>query len=354
MVTDASAGFLVEPAVNARDLVVVGASAGGVEALRQLVSGLPGDLRATVLIVLHIPRRSPSALPAILNRSAALPARQAADGDELRPGEILVAPPDSHMLVEHGRVSLSRGPQENGHRPAVDALFRSAARAAGRRVVSVVLSGTRDDGTAGADAIVRHGGLALVQDPTEALYAGMPRSVLEHVPSAEAYPVSQLSQRIVELVGEPVQPGADLGDGDRILVVETEMAHLQATTADEALMQPAGYGCPSCHGSLFEVPGVPVPRYRCRIGHAWSSESLLEELTSAEEGALWMALRSLEEKASLCRRLAFRAEERGHRHTALRYDASMKASEHAADLMRELIGKLTPAGESLAEVPGGD
>jgi two-component system chemotaxis response regulator CheB len=325
-----------------RDLVVVGASAGGVEALRQLVGGLPVDLPAAVLVVLHIPPRAPSALAAILDRSGPLPATPATDGEPLESGRIVVAPSDHHLLVVDGHVRLSHGPAENGHRPAIDALFRSAARSHGARTVAVVLSGARDDGTAGLASVVKRGGTAIVQDPDDALHPSMPRSALDHVGADHIAPATGIGKLIAGLVGSPVGQ-AEADHVDELLAAETEVANMRPITTDQMPSRPSGLACPSCHGALFELDGAPAPRYRCRIGHAWSPESLLEEQSETFEGALWIALRALEEKAALGRRMAASARERGSPSSAQRYEAVGDESERASMLIREFIGRTAAA-----------
>ena len=321
---------------------MIGASAGGVEALRALVAGLPGDLPATVLIVLHVPRHSRSALPAILSRFGPLPAAHAEDGEPLPVGQIRVAPSDHHLLVLDGRLRLSRGPAENGHRPAVDPLFRSAARSHGPGVIGVVLSGSRDDGTAGLAAIVARGGTGLVQDPADAMIANMPRSALEHVSVQRVLPADELGKAIAETV--LTLPAPTTEPADALLDAETEMANMGNITTDKQDARPAGLGCPSCRGALFELPGAPAPRYRCRIGHAWSPESLLEEQAGALEGALWMALRALEEKAAFVKRMAESARKRGNTGVATRLDASSIDAHEASGLIRQLIDGRGAAG----------
>ncbi len=318
---------------------MVGASAGGVEALRALVGALPADLPATVLVVLHVPRDAPSALPNILSRSGPLPAQAATDGDPLQPGRILVAPADRHLLVLDGRVRLGRGPAENGHRPAVDPLFRSAARAAGSRVIAVVLSGSRDDGAVGAAAVAARGGVVLVQSPDEALYPSMPRAALARTEQARTAPAAALGKLIGELAAVQVAEPAESPDAR--LDGEVAISDFVRLTTDRVEGFAPGFGCPACGGSLAEVADAgAAPRFRCRVGHAWSPESLLDEQAVATEGALWTALRALEEKAALSRRLAgtWVGRRQGERFARLAEEA-----DGAGALIRDLLGRLGDA-----------
>ncbi|MEU8658068.1 chemotaxis protein CheB [Actinoplanes philippinensis] len=319
-----------------RDLVAVGASAGGVEALRGLVAGLPAGYPGAVLVVLHVPRAAPSALPGILSRSGPLPAGQARDGDVVRGGTVYVAPADHHLLLLDGHLRLSRGPAENGHRPGIDPLFRSVARAAGRRAIGVVLSGSRDDGAAGLAAIASRGGTTVVQDPEDALHPWMPRAALETVAADHVVAAAAIGPLLAALTATPLAPGPDPGP-DPLLDSEVAMSELFPATGDR-IGAPAGFGCPSCGGSLFQIEGKPLPRFRCRVGHAWSPETLLDEQAEALESALWMALRALKEKAELSRRMAAGGRER--------YLSAAEDAEAAAGTLRELIARLgaTAAG----------
>jgi len=323
----------------------VGASAGGVEALRAVMAGLPRDLPAAVLVVLHMPRSSPSALPAILARVSRLPVRSAVDGEPLRHGRVYVAPVDRHLLVTDHRIRLSRGAAENGHRPAIDPLFRSAAQIFGPRVTGVVLSGSRDDGAAGLEAIARQGGTTIVQQPDDALHGSMPRAALEHVVADHVLPAAEIGPLLAEITKLPA-PEAPVPE-DPVLSAEVALAALAPLTAEEMSDGPAGYGCPACGGSLFDIPGNPMPRFRCRVGHAWSPESLLDEQAAALESALWMALRALEERAALSQRLAdlHGGSPEGVRRA--RYQALTDESRRSAGTVRELIEEIG-AGDGAA------
>jgi two-component system, chemotaxis family, protein-glutamate methylesterase/glutaminase len=325
-----------------RDVVVVGASAGGVEALQAMVAGLPVDLPAAVLIVLHVPRNSPSALPKILSRIGPLPARHARDGERLGHGRVYIAPPDHHLLVLDDRIRLSRGPMENSHRPAVDPLFRSAARAFGPRVIGVVLSGARDDGASGLHAIAERGGLTIVQDPEEALHPGMPLAALANGGVDHVVQVAKLGSVIDEAVRRTVPEPTP--SEDPLLNGEVAVADAMPVTTDTLPGSPAGFGCPTCGGSLWEMQTAPVPRYRCRVGHAWSPESLLDEQANALESSLWMALRALEEKSALSRRLVRSMGERGAESLARRHERVIEDTEVASAMIRDLIDNIGARG----------
>ena len=333
-----------------RDLVVVGASAGGVEALQTLLRGLPPDLPAAVLVVLHMPVSARSALPAILDRACAMPVVHAVEGTPLVPGTVTVAVPDRHLLVADGLIRLSRGPRENGHRPAVDVLFRSAAHAAGRRVVAVVLSGALDDGTAGMIAVRARGGLGVVQDPDDAMYSSMPMHALEAAGADHAVPIEKMAALLCEVLAEDVDMVEEPVPSD-LMDVETAMANLdpQALNADDRPGTPSGFGCPSCHGALFSITEGGMERFRCRVGHAWSPEALAAEQAQALEGALWMAIRGLEERAALSLRMGQRAEARGHRISAGTFHERHDEAQKAAMVLRRLLMQGELNGEGLPD-----
>jgi two-component system, chemotaxis family, protein-glutamate methylesterase/glutaminase len=330
--------------VGRRDVVVVGASAGGVEALRQLVAGLPSDFPAAVLVVLHVPPTGTSALPRILDRAGPLPARHAREGDQLQPGQILVAAPDQHLIVYDGALTLSSGPRENGHRPAVDVLFRTAAAALGPRVIAVVLSGALDDGAAGMVAVKLRGGVGICQDPAEALHASMPSAAIQAAAVDEVAPAARIPALLSKLVLEEVPDQAPMAP--ELMRTEARMADfdLESMVDTDHPGRPAGYTCPDCHGPLFEIVEGDLLRFRCRVGHAWSMASLVAQQSNALQGALWTALRALEEKAALTRRLGERAEGQGHLLSSEVFSSESEEVLRAAAALRDLIEQITEQG----------
>jgi two-component system chemotaxis response regulator CheB len=333
--------------MSGHDIIVVGASAGGVEALVQLVRNFPPDLPAAIFVVLHIPAHSTSVMPRILNRSvqkhqgASLQAEHAQEGEEIVHGRIYVAPPNQHLLVKNGGyIRLGRGPKENSHRPAVDPLFRTAAQVYGRRVVGVVLSGTLDDGTAGLAAVKQQGGVALVQDPEEALYSGMPNSAVENVAVDHILPVSEIAKVLVELAYKPVEE-EEAEAVSRKMEMEADIAELDlaAMQASERPGTPSPFACPDCAGVLWELRAGKLIRFRCRTGHAFSVNTLLAEQSQAVEEALWIALRALEERAALVERMANQAHERNQHFSAKRFEGQEQDIKQRAALIRQLLLK---------------
>ena len=330
-----------------RDIIVIAASAGGVEALSQIVAGLPPRLPAAVFAVVHFPSHATSLLPQILQRHGRLPAVHPEDGTAIRHGVIYVAPPNRHLTVHADQVKLTRGPRENGHRPAADPLFRSAARAYGKRVIGVVLTGNLDDGTAGLAAVARHGGVTVVQDPHEALYGGMPASAVANVAVDHVLPLAAIPALLLELVDTPADGDGEAMDGEPSMngdardEVEVEIAELDpgGLRADERPGTPSGYTCPECHGVLWEIEDGELVRYRCRVGHAYGAETLLAEQAASVEGALWTALQSLKERAAMGRRMMRRMEERGSRRSAALFRAQAEDADRRAEIIRRVLSE---------------
>lgn len=327
-----------QPILSKGNVVVVGASAGGVEALTKLVAQLPPDLSAALFVVLHISAHSTSVLPEILTRAGVLKATHAEDGEVIEPGRIYVAPPDRHLLIESGQVKVVRGPRENGHRPAIDPLFRTAARTYGPQVIGVVLSGVLDDGTAGLCAIKQRGGIGLVQHPDEAMFDGMVRSAIENVEVDAILPVSDIAAELVRLATQPLEV-PEIPLGSEKIEVESEIAELNpmALHKHERLGKPSGFACPDCGGVLWELEEGNLIRFRCRVGHAFSTQTLLAHQSDVLEEALWTAFRALEESASLNRRMAKRAFQSGHDRSGKRYEEQAQDAKKRADLIRQAL-----------------
>ena len=336
------------------DIIVIGASAGGVEALKQLVKGLPGDLPAALFVTLHVPGNGTSVLPKILSKATPFAAAHPQDRDKIEHGRIYIAPPDSHLLVKRGYVRLTRGPKENGFRPAIDPMFRTAARYYGRRVVGVILSGTLDDGTAGLIAIKKQGGAAVAQDPDEALYSGMPLSAIENADVDYVATVSEIASILIRLANEPVEEGDESVSDD--MEIETDISELEfdALHNHRRPGTPSRFTCPECNGVLWEIDDENLLRFRCRVGHAYSAETLLAEQSDTVEAAMWAALRALEENVALMSRLADRMRRRGHNTTAARFEAQARDADSRAELLRQTLITRPPIDPAEPDPTGQD
>jgi two-component system chemotaxis response regulator CheB len=299
-----------------------------------------------VLVVLHV-SRGRSVLPEILTRAGRLPAVHPKDGDRLEYGRIYVAPPDHHLTVQSGKARVVHGPTENGCRPAIDPLFRSAARVYGPRVIGVVLTGALDDGTAGLAAVKEAGGLAIVQDPEEAFASSMPRSAAAFVAVDHILPAGEIGVLVTGLTREEAGPQSP-NHGAHVVAMEPDLGHSPLALAEsDRPGKVSVFTCPECHGTLWEAEHSGIVRYRCRVGHVYSAESMLAAQTDSVDRALWTALRSMEERAALTNRLAERARARKHHWVARAFDERARVADGHAGVIRELL--VSRAG--LHEVP---
>jgi two-component system, chemotaxis family, protein-glutamate methylesterase/glutaminase len=330
-------------ATATHDIIVIGASAGGVEVLTTLFRSLPAEFPASLFVVLHMLATGHSVLPQILGRIGELEVTAAKDGERPERGHAYVAPPDHHLMLIDGLVRVTHGPRENGHRPAVDPLFRSAARAFDGRVIGVVLSGSLDDGTAGLGFVKSRGGMAVVQDPNDAQYPAMPVNAIENVDVDHIARADQLGPLLGELVVADAGEAADATD---------EMARETETETDPAADDPDGMhlpngapsniACPECGGVLWESQIGNRAHFRCQVGHSYSPDSLVLEHSRSLEAALWAAARSLEERAQLMRRIARRGRERPG--MKQRYTARAEAADNQAEVLKEAITQLRSSG----------
>ncbi|HYV11643.1 MAG TPA: chemotaxis protein CheB [Pyrinomonadaceae bacterium] len=324
-----------------RDIIVIGASAGGVQALSALVADLPPNLPAAVFIVLHISANVPSLLPDILGRECKLVVTHAIDGESIMHQRVYVAPPDQHLIIEDGRVRLVHGPKENLHRPSIDALFRSAARWGGPRVIGVVLTGALDDGKVGMRAVQQRGGITIVQDPLEAPFPSMPMSVMRDIrvdyslPLREIPPLLDRLSREVAHEEERYPVPDDVEIESRIAEQQMESDELIASV--ERLGKISKLTCPDCHGALWEINDEDILRYRCHVGHAFTSEALNEGQTDMLEVALWSAVRALEEQMMLAQRIVVRARKANHERAAIMFERRAREAEHHSGVLRQLL-----------------
>jgi two-component system, chemotaxis family, protein-glutamate methylesterase/glutaminase len=319
-------------------VVVIGTSAGGLQALKALLASLPADLNAFVLAVIHIAPSSPGLLPDLLSKAGQLHCVHPSQGEMLQRGRFYLAPPDRHMLVEaQGTIRLSHGPRENRARPAVDPLFRSAALAFGPEAIGVILTGNLDDGTAGLLAVKRSGGTTVIQDPADAAAPSMPRSAARHVEIDHKVPLSKLAPLLVSLCKE--RPRAERRVMPDRLRIETEIAADEtATLADLAKIgDPSIITCPDCHGTLLKIRDEHLLRFRCHTGHAFTAESLRAALNETTEDTIWSAVRALQEGAMLLGHLAQHARDAGQLDEASSLDREAQDKLEQAALVRDSL-----------------
>lgn len=336
------------------DIIVIGASAGGLEAVRTVVKALPSGLPASLFIVIHTSPEGPGLLAGILDRSGSLPAVTARNGMPFEHGHIYVAPPDSHLLVEDGHVRLSQGPREHRFRPAIDPLFRTAARRFGRRVIGVVLSGNLADGSHGLMLIKENGGIAIVQNPEEAVAPSMPEAALQRVDVDHVLLAEEIGPAITDLVmnghahsshrpgGKQTTPAKQRGAvGAEQPTAEEPDSDALETGAFPGPLSP--FTCPDCGGTLWEFKSGELVRYRCHVGHGFTEQSLFVQQNGKVEDALWTALRAIEESIELRKRMADRALTRNLTTVMPSLERDIVEYESRADVLRDLL--LRPGGK---------
>jgi two-component system chemotaxis response regulator CheB len=320
------------------DIIVIGASLGGVEALQQLAQDLPPELPAAVFVVLHI-GGGRSQLAAILDRAGPLPARQARGGEPIERGRIYVAPPDRHLLVHDGHVLVRRGPHENLSRPAIDPLFRSAACSHGSRVIGVVLSGALTDGTAGMIAVKRCGGVAVIQDPADAVAPEMPRSARRYAAIDEAVPIAAMGGLLAQLAARPAGPQPEI-PADICFEAAIAAQELDDMPRETQIGAPSPFTCPECGGGLWELADGGMLRYRCHLGHAFTADAMQAAQSGEVEQLLTRLLRSHRDRAELTRRLAERERMLRNDDLATKLETRAREYDENAALMQKLLANV--------------
>lgn len=318
------------------NIVVIGASAGGVSALQRLFSQFPQELQASFFVVLHIPPESPSLLAELLDKAGPLTAKTAKDGDRIYPGHVYVAPPDFHLLVKPGVIRLHRGPRENRHRPAIDPLFRSAAIAYSTQTIGVVLTGYLDDGASGLSAIKRCGGLAVVQSPEDADYPDMPSNAIAAVDVDCQVPIHQMGSVIQQLIARPAEKRGEI-PADIVMEAKISERTMSDIRREEYLGHPVAMSCPECNGPLWQMEADRVKRYRCHVGHSYTARTLLASQDLALEQALWAAMRTMEERGNMASVMAKKEEEYGRHKSAQVYTERAEISKAHAKVIRKLL-----------------
>ena len=320
-----------------RDVIAIGSSTGGVDALKRICSGLPGDLAAAVFVVLHMRADGPNLLAEILQTQSSLSVRLAVDGEPVERGCIYVAAADRHLLIIDDFIRLGRGPRENLTRPAIDPLFRSVAASYGPRAIGLVLTGELNDGAAGLGDLKRCGGVTVVQSPADAQASEMPASALQASDVDYRAPLSQLPDVLTYLVGQPAGP-RPLVPRAIELEVDIALGRPCLTATINELADPAPLSCPACSGVLSQVRDTSPLRYRCQVGHGYTAQALDAVQQTDLDEAIRVALRIIEERAVLSERMAAEARSAGREHSARSFqDRASEMRAYAETLRRAAL-----------------
>ncbi|MBW8687068.1 chemotaxis protein CheB [Chitinophaga rhizophila] len=339
--------------MDKRNIIVIGASAGGFDAIKRIVADLPADLAASIFVVWHMSANTTGILPHVLNMLGTLPATQALDGELISENHIYVAPPDRHLLLENGYIRVTRGPKENRFRPAIDPLFRSAALAYGPRVIGIELSGALDDGAAGMWAIKQQGGLAIVQDPSDAEVPSMPKTTMDAVDVDYVLPVHEIGLLLTRLVKDDVAIEEQLPANHKKMLQKEVAIAMEDSVVSRSVFN-AGelttYTCPECHGVLSALREGGRIRFRCHTGHAFTAESLLAGITENIEESLWNAIRNVQESALLLNHMGDHfAEANQAKLAAMYFRKGREAMERSVLIRKAVFSHDQPTAEEIKE-----
>jgi two-component system, chemotaxis family, protein-glutamate methylesterase/glutaminase len=319
----------------------MGGSAGGIKALGAIIGKLPADIKAAIFVVQHLSPNSRGHLPKILRDLGSLPTSHPRDGEQFHLGRIYVAPPDYHLLIEGDRIRVVRGPEENRFRPSIDALFRSAARSYGSRVLGVLLTGYLDDGTVGLQAIKKRGGVVIVQDPNEAEYPSMPKNAMKYAEIDHSLPLLEIAPMLLRLIQEPARSDEE-STVPEAMEFESKIAEQQLNTKQfldkvEGIGTRTSYTCPLCNGSIWQIGEESPLRFRCHVGHSFTAGPFQIEQTNFIERTLWSVVKALEEKVTLTRQVGARLREEGENDIAEKYEEYANKADSEVGLVRDLI-----------------
>ena len=323
------------------DIIVIGTSAGGLKALSAVLSSLPAGIGAAIFVVQHVAADRKSDLPRLLGDVCDLPVTHPMDREPFELGHVYVAPPDHHLLLNADTMRVIRGPQENRFRPSIDALFRSAARVFGSRVIGLVLTGYLDDGTVGLQTIKKRGGITVVQDPAEAEYPSMPKSALRYVKVDYTVPVAEAGALLTDLVATSPVAQEDFPTTPQI-EIESEIAEQLMNTKQflesvEKIGTLTPFTCPDCHGAIWQIGDEEPLKLRCHVGHSFTGGIFTKEQSQSVENALWSAVRVMEEKVTFSRHLAARKREQNQPKAAESYEKQAAALDEEVTRVRDLI-----------------
>ena len=335
-----------------RDIIVIGASAGGVNALIAFVKTLPANFDASIFVVLHVHPSTPSNLPNILTNFGPLEASHGVDGEKIKSKHIYIAPPDHHLLLEEGHILVRKGPKENRFRPSIDALFRSAAYSYGARVIGIVLSGMLNDGTSGMWSVKHMGGLCIVQDPKDAVHESMPLNVLNEVEVDYTVPVAKMGMLLEELVNKNAPKMREITP-EQMELMKMEVVIASNDNAFELGILNKGeltpFTCPECHGALIGLREGTIVRYRCHTGHAFTASTLLLGVTESIEEQLWSTMRTCEEAVMLLESIAENFRKAGNETAAAEFLKKAEESRKRSRVLHKMVKTQELLSEDLVE-----